>query len=57
MHYAPGNTVRMPQQGFCQWQIIITQRIADGGAADAQVAFTEAWCADHLKAEFLPGKL
>lgn len=57
VHYAPGNAVRVAQQGLRQRQIVLAQRGADRGAADAPLAFTEGRGADHLEAVLFSGLL
>ena len=56
-HHAPGDAVRVVQQGLCQRQIVLAQRGADRGAADAPLAFAEESSTDHVEAVLFSGLL
>ncbi|MNH26171.1 hypothetical protein D3C79_862050 [compost metagenome] len=57
VYHPTRNTVRMAQQRFSQCQVVIAQRIADRGAADALIALAEGRRANHFKTVFFPGFL
>ncbi len=57
VHHAPGDAVRVAQQGLCQRQIVLAQRSADRRTADTPVAFAEGRGADHVEAVLFSGLL
>ena len=57
MHNAAGDSKRMPQQRLRQGQIVVCQRLAHRGAADAHAAFTEGLGAGDVKAVLHAGFL